>query len=163
MYRSIVFYIMKRISFKIWEFEYNSETKVLACLNDTIVVTDVLEKDLQDALSMVECLYHSYGCICGNYESLLKEYQKLQISNHSEPRNVDLKKSITFHSLEFEYDSEAKVLTCLNGDYVVKDILESQIDITLYIISYFHEVESWSHIDMTYETLTGEFHVATVF
>ena len=68
---------MKKFSFNTWEFEYNSETKVLTCLNDTIVVTDVLEKDLQEALRVVESLYHSYGCICGDYESLLKEYQKL--------------------------------------------------------------------------------------
>lgn len=154
---------MKTISFKTWEFEYNSETKVLTCLNDTIVVTDVLEKDIHDVLSMVESLYHSYGTICGDYESLLKEFQKLQITNHLEPCNEDLKKRLRFHSLEFEYDSEAKILTCLNKNYVVKDIDECHIDITLYIILYFYEVHHWCHIDMTYETLTGEFHVATVF
>lgn len=160
---------MKSFSFKIWEFEYNSETKVLACLNDSIIVKDVSKKNIKDAFRVVESLYNSYVYICGDYKSLLGKYQKLQITNHLEPHEAQVnhlslvKKKIYFNKWEFEYDSEAKVLKCLNGHIVVTDILEMHIDIALYIILYFNEVNHWSYIDMTYRSLTDEFNVATVF
>lgn len=74
-----------------------------------------------------------------------------------------MKKMISFKKWEFEYDSETKVLTCLNEHIVVTDILEIHIDIALYIILYFHEVHHWSFIETTYKSLTSEFNAATVF
>ena len=72
-------------------------------------------------------------------------------------------KRISFKIWEFEYNSETKVLSCLNEHIVVTDILEMHIDIALYIILYFHEVNHWRYIDMTYRSLTDEFNEATVF
>ena len=72
-------------------------------------------------------------------------------------------KRISFKTWEFEYNSETKVLSCLNEHIVVKDILEIHIDIALYIILYFYEVNYWRYIDMTYRSLIDEFNTATFF
>lgn len=72
-------------------------------------------------------------------------------------------KRISFKIWEFEYNSEKKVLSCLNEHIVVTDILEMHIDIALYIILYFHEVNHWRYIDRTYRSLTDEFNAATFF
>lgn len=65
----------KSINFEnVFEFEYDNDVHVLTGVNVSIVITDLLEDNIDKALMMISSLYSEYGAIMVDYQTLEKEY-----------------------------------------------------------------------------------------
>lgn len=65
----------KNINFEdVFEFEYDNDVYVLTGVNVPIVITDLLEDNIDKSLMMISSLYSKYGVIMVDYQTLEKEY-----------------------------------------------------------------------------------------